>query len=124
MTASNEDSVAIREWRGSVIRIRACLIPRFLWQTASIEVFVDDRSVLRTGGQLKLLGGASSTFQHLGSSHTLELSWGIGLPWSFPYTLSIDRTQVTKSRVCVQNWYINIISAIVVFFAIYFAVRL
>ena len=122
MTASNDKAIAIREWRGSVIRVRARLIPRFLCQTASIDVFVDDRPVLRTGGQLKLVGGASSTFQHLGSSHILELNWGIGLPWSFPYTLSIDGTQVTESRVYVQNWYINIISAIVVFFVIYFAV--
>ena len=56
------------EWQGSPIRVEARLIPRFLWTTASIDVFVGQQCVLRTGGQMKATGSHSETAIHCGGA--------------------------------------------------------
>jgi hypothetical protein len=94
----------IIKWRDSAVDVQARLVPRFLWSTASIDVFLDKRCILRTGGQLKATGSHSATFTHSGSTHTAELSWGYGLLFSFPYKLRIDDAPVSEARVRVQNW--------------------
>jgi hypothetical protein len=94
----------IIQWHGSPIDVQARLVPRFLWSTASIDVFVDQQCILRTGGQLKATGSHSTTFTHSGSTYTAELSWGCGLLFSFPYKLRIDGTPISEARVRVQNW--------------------
>ena len=118
MPVKNSEPAVVGEWRGSAIRVSARLIPRFLWQTASIDVFVDGQCVLRTGGQLKLVGTASSPFEHLGSSHVAKLEWGFAGIRSFPYKLTIDQTEVTKSRVRIQNWYVSFAAATAVLLVI------
>jgi hypothetical protein len=118
MPVKNSESAVVGEWRGSAIRVNAHLIPRFLWQTASIDVFVDEQCVLRTGGKLKLVRTVSSPFEHLGSSHVAKLKWGFAGIRSFPYKLMIDQTEVTESRVHIQNWYISFVAAVAVLLVI------
>jgi hypothetical protein len=91
-------------WHGSTVEVTARLIPRFLWTTASIEVFLDEECILRTGGQLKITGSSSAEFCHGGSVHHVELSWGQAHLHSFPYELRIDGAKVAVSQVFVQNW--------------------
>src|SRR5262249_10297062 len=91
------------EWHGSTVEVTARLIPRFLWTTASIDVFIDGECVLRTGGQLKITGSSSAEFSHRGRMHQVELSWGHGSLEGFPYQLRIDRSKVAVSRVSIQN---------------------
>jgi hypothetical protein len=43
-------------WNGSRVGIAARLVPRFAWQTASIELAIGDQVVLRTGGVFKVVG--------------------------------------------------------------------
>jgi len=93
----------IIKWQDSPVDVQARLIPRFLWSTASIDVFLGEQCILRTGGQLKFTGSHSSTFIHSGSTHTAELSWGVGFLRWFPYKLRIDGTPVSDARVYVRD---------------------
>lgn len=96
-------------WQGSKVEVEARLIPRFLWTTASIDVFLDGDCILRTGGQLKAIGSQVVSFAHAGSVHTAELSWGMGVLWSFPYQLRLDGSLVSQSRVRVRNWPLGVL---------------
>ena len=91
-------------WQGSKVDVQARLIPRFLWSTASIDVFLDGDCILRTGGQMKATGSQVATFSHSGTEHEAELSWGVGFFWSFPYQLRIDGAPIAVARFHVQNW--------------------
>jgi hypothetical protein len=91
-------------WQDSAVRVQARLIPRFLWTTASIDVFLDDKCILRTGGQMKVTGAYSVEFVLKGTAHRAELAWGRGALRSFPYRLEIDGAPVSESRVAIQNW--------------------
>jgi hypothetical protein len=95
-------------WHGSTVEVTARLVPRYLWTTASIDVFLDGRCILRTGGQLKLIGSSSAEFDHDGSVHSVELSWGCArrqgfVRHSFPYQLRIDGAKVAISEVAVED---------------------
>jgi hypothetical protein len=102
------------KWRESTVDVEARLIPRFLWTTASIDVFLDGQCILRTGGQWRLTGSHSSTFTHLGSNHKAELSWGRGFLHSFPYQFKIDDISVSAARVRVKNWPVGLLAAVVI----------
>src|ERR1700691_4993838 len=95
----------IIEWQGSKVEVRARLVPRYFWNTASIDVCLDGQQILRTGGQLRLKGSCSTSFTHANRTHIVILSWGYsGLTFSFPYELRIDGASVATSRVRIQNW--------------------
>ena len=100
-------------WRDKEIRVQAKLVPRFLWTTASIDVFLGDACILRTGGQLKLRGSQCASFNNGGSEHRAELSWGIARQRSFPYRLSIDGAAVNESTVFIGNWSMAFVPAII-----------
>ena len=100
----------IIKWQDSTVDVQARLVPRYLWNTASIDVFLDGQQILRTGGQLGLTGSYSATFTHGGSTHTAELRWGFsGLSFPFPYQLRIDGANVVVSRVRIRNWPIALV---------------
>jgi len=99
-------------WNGSQVEVQAHLVPRFLWSTASIDVFLDGQCILRTGGQLKAVGSHSATFRHSDSEHRAELSWGVGFFRSFPYQLRIDGAPVSDARVYVRNWPLGLITSL------------
>ena len=104
------DMNEIIKWQGSVVDVQARLVPRYLWNTASIGVFLDGQRILQTGGELKFTGSYSTTFTHSGSTHTAELTWGFsGLSFSFPYQLRIDGAPVAASRVHIRNWPVALI---------------
>jgi hypothetical protein len=114
----------IIEWQGNKVNVQARLVPRYLWNTASIDVFLDGQCILQTGGQLKLNGSHSATFTHSGSPHTAELSWSSsGLSFSFPYQLRIDGVPVAASRVNVQNWPIGLIVTFLVVATVFAIIR-
>jgi hypothetical protein len=100
----------IVKWQGGTVDVQARLVPRYLWNTASIDVFLDGQPILRTGGQLKLTGSQSATFIYAASAHTAELTWGSsGLSFSFPYQLRIDGALVVASRVHIRNWPVAVV---------------
>jgi len=90
-------------WQGKTISVRASYIPRFLWTTASIDVFLDGRCVLRTGGQLKVVGSHAAKFNDGGFEHRMELKWGVSSNFRFPYQLYIDGVLAGESQVQVEN---------------------
>jgi hypothetical protein len=107
-------------WRGRTVEVRARPVPRHLWTTASIDVLLDGRCILRTGGEGTLTGSVSAEFDHGGAVHTVELSWGRVQPGgltrrSFPYRLRIDGAELAASEVAVEHsWLVVIPYALVV----------
>src|SRR5215470_4947752 len=99
----------VTRWQGSAVAVRARLVLRFLWTTASIDVFLEDQCILNTGGQMKFTGSHSARFSRSGKTHTAELSWGVGLLRWFPYRLHIDGASVSEARVFVENWAMGLI---------------
>ncbi len=95
----------ILRWHEADLAVRAGWVPRYLWFTASIEVFVAGERVLRTGGRFKLVGSVTNCFDHDGTSHEATLSWGLGGRRGFPYELTIDGECLANSRVVVENWW-------------------
>src|ERR1700693_4926318 len=108
------------EWRGQPVLVTSTLIPRFLWQTASIDVFVNGECILRTGGKLKLTGSHTNQFIHSGMPYEAVLSWSFASLRSFPFQLSIDGERVLESRVYTSNWPLSLWPlAILLAFVIY-----
>jgi hypothetical protein len=90
-------------WNGRTVEVTARLIPRYFWSTASINVFLDGECILRTGGQMKMIGSSEAEFHHDGALHAVKLSWGQAHRLSFPYQLWIDGAKVLVSDVPVAN---------------------
>ena len=84
-------------------------VPRYAYQSASIEVAVNGRPVLRTGGVLKVVGEHVDTFEHDGKQHSICLRWGrIRLKKGFPFWLTIDDTAILEGSVPVQSWWLSL----------------
>ena len=95
--------------------VRARLVPRCLWTTAAVEVWLENRCILTTGGQMKFTGAQSAAFIHAGAPHTAELIWGMsGVGFSIPYRLQIDGLAVSTSRAQIHNWPLGMIPVILV----------
>jgi|ERR1035437_3613973 hypothetical protein len=92
------------QWRDKTVRVKARLIPRYLWLTASVDVYLDDECILRSGGKFKIMGSYSAPFNCDGSTHRVDLRCGLARIRHFPYLLQIDGTAVDDSQVYVQNW--------------------
>jgi hypothetical protein len=99
-------SACLATWNGASVSITAQLVPRYAWNTASIDVAVDGHTILRTGGVLKSAGTHAEGFTRGGTAHAAELTWGIGALRSFPFSLRIDGAPVVESRVPIQNWWL------------------
>jgi hypothetical protein len=101
-------------WQNKMIRVQARLVPRFLWTTASIDVFWGDQCILCTGGQFKAVGSHSVSFRNDNSEHHAVLSWGRGRRHRFPYQLQIDGVTIDDSQVNIENWGMAYIPAFLV----------
>ena len=94
----------VGEWRGRSVEVTGHLIPRYLWTTASIDVYIDSDCVLQTGGQLKSVGGSTATFYDAGADHEIVLEWGRPEITGFPIEIFIDGERIARSYVTVDNW--------------------
>lgn len=94
----------IGEWNGRPVEVTSWLIPRFLWQTASSDVYIDQQCVLKTCGPLKSVGGSKAIFEHSGAVHTMDLTWGRPNLRSFPIEVTIDGSRLPSARVITGNW--------------------
>jgi hypothetical protein len=92
------------DWNGVAVLVRSRLIRRYLWTTASIDVWVDGNCVLRSGGAPQFTGNHTETFHFGHTTHQAKLTWGAGWLRSFPFKLEIDGTVVAESRVVTENW--------------------
>jgi hypothetical protein len=109
-------------WRGSNVEVKARLVPRYFWTTASIDVFLDGRCILQTGGQMKVTGSSSAEFDHEGSRNVVELSWEKERHFGFPYALRINHAKVSLSHVPVDNPGLIAIPVLVLFASLFAAV--
>jgi hypothetical protein len=101
----NQPAVISTEWNGSRVEILARAVPRYLWQTTSIDVAVDGAPVLKTGGALKITGEHPVRFSHRGLERSVSLSWGRASFRSFPIKLQFDDSVVYDGHVRIQNWW-------------------
>ena len=108
-------------WRGKTVKVRAHLVPRFLFSSASIDVYLNGECVFRTGGKINPTGSHSAAVRIGGSEHQIEVAWGRSRNFCFPYQLRIDGELVTESQVQVENQPLMIIPAFFMF-AVMFAV--
>jgi hypothetical protein len=93
-------------WKGVAVLVTSRLISRYVWMSASIDVWVNANRVLRSGGALRFIGNHTEAF-HLGDAiHEVKLTWGTGWLRSFPFKLEIDGTVVAESRVVTENWWL------------------
>jgi hypothetical protein len=92
-------------WHDANLTMRARAVPRYLWSTVSIEVFVEGTCVLRTGGERREVGFVTHCFDYDGNAHEATLSWGKCMLGSFPCKLTIDGNDVSGSPVVVENWW-------------------
>jgi len=98
------------QWRESDVIVRARCIPRYLWMTVSIDVFLDGMCILRTGGQAKMTGSVTSCFWFEGTTHEAKLSWQKYKNHAFPVELIIDDELVAESNVAVENWWMPFVA--------------
>lgn len=111
-------------WSREVIDVRGRLIPKVLWTTASIDVYLGDHCILATGGQLKLTGTVSKEFLHDGAHHTAKLHWGVFRLRSFPSKLFIDDVAIADSDVFLSNWPVGYLASIAIGAILYLLFRL
>jgi hypothetical protein len=93
-------------WKGTPIRVTARIVPRYAWLTTSIDVAVDGRVVLKTGGVRKVVGVHDETVEVDGVRRRLSLAWGAFSSGSFPFSLAIDDAVVLESRVSAPYWWV------------------
>ena len=103
-------------WRNKPVRVQARLVPRFFWTTASIDVILEDKCILRTGGQFKFTGSHSVAFTDGRSEHQADLTWGRASGDRFPYQLRIDGATVSDLEVEVENWPMGYIPVLILIF--------
>jgi hypothetical protein len=92
------------QWNGTTLTATSKLVPKLLWQTASIDIFINGKCILQSGGQAKVTGSLRAQFEHEGQIHGVKLTWGRAALRSFPIEVSIDDQPVLKSRVFTKNW--------------------
>jgi hypothetical protein len=98
----------IPQWNDHRIDVRAALVPKFLWSTASIDVYLDGVRILRTGGKLRPTGLVETSFTDANGTHQVALTWGVGWLFAFPFVLYIDGEMIANARVRVSNWPLGI----------------
>ena len=101
-------------WRDKSVQVRAGLVPRYLWTSASIDVYLDGECVFRTGGKIQSIGSHAAAFRIGGSEHQMEVSWGRSRNFRFPYQLKIDGNPVMESQVPVENQGLMMIPALLI----------
>ncbi|WP_143042932.1 hypothetical protein ABL840_29680 [Variovorax sp. NFACC27] len=95
------------EWNGSKLFVTSTLLARKLWQAASIDLFLGEKCLLKTGGVFKLVGTHSVEFEHEGTRHRATLSWGRAGFRSFPIKVEIDGAPLLEGHVVSSNWLLS-----------------
>ena len=62
-------------WQECNLEVKAELVPRYFWTTASINVYVDDVCIIQTGGVWRLRGIQRAGFRRNNENQVLELAW-------------------------------------------------
>lgn len=95
----------VAPWSGTTFEISARSVPRYLWQTVSIDVLLDGEDVLKTGGVLKVVGDHGARYSHQGTEHLASLTWGRASLRFFPVRLTVNGATVFDDRVPIQGWW-------------------
>jgi hypothetical protein len=94
-------------WKSAEISVFAQPVLKYAFMTVSIDVLLNGRLILATGGALKVTGNTTQEFEHQGQLHLAKMSWGKGKLKSFPITLTIDGEHVLEGEVTVAKWWLS-----------------
>lgn len=108
LMSNSPNDVEQATWNDLPVSVSARLVPRFAWQTASIDLVIGDQVVMRTGGAFKFVGQVASSFEARGTRHVAKLEWARGTLRSFPYQLAVDGIALRTGRVSIENRWIGL----------------
>jgi hypothetical protein len=94
------------DWKGEQVTITARLVPRYAFMTASIDVSLGGKPILKTDGVLKLVGGQVANFERNGRAHSVEASWGKAALKYFPVKVIVDGQLLVEAPVKISNWWL------------------
>jgi hypothetical protein len=92
-------------WSGATFELSARSVPRYLWQTVSIDVALDGADILKTGGVLKVVGDHVARYSYQGEEHLATLTWGRASLRFFPVRLTVNGSTVFDDRVPIRGWW-------------------
>lgn len=93
------------EWNGHCIRVQSALVPRYFWTSASVDAYVDQSCVIKTGGVFRFSGIETGDLNDRGKNHVMQMAWNVGgRDLAVRYELAIDGHVLLKSRVFPRNW--------------------
>lgn len=102
-------------WQNGKLTVTARMTPKYLWTTASIDVYLDEKCILKTRGQRATRGTKINDFQYNGRSHVVELSWTPPRNGLFyPFRLAIDQQIIDSAEVYIRNWPLAIVGALLI----------
>jgi len=100
------------KWKDEEVEINASFIPQRFWIAASIDVLLNQKKILSTGGQLKFKGTCIERFDHAQMSHTVRLEWERFFLHSIPCSVYVDDEPVFQGSVAITNRPMNIVALI------------
>ena len=77
-------------WKQQPMVVRAVALRRNMWLRASIDVFLGNRAVLRTGGKPWATGTVEEVFHFDGGEHRASVHWEQAVPSGFPVVVQLD----------------------------------
>ena len=102
-------------WNNADLSIRARFMPEKLFLVATIDVWLDQRRILSTGGKLKLQGTCVERFDHLGAQHQVRLEWQKFLLHYVPCSLFVDNLLIATETIRIDNRAMNVVGLILAY---------
>ncbi|HSM95293.1 MAG TPA: hypothetical protein VLT91_04560 [Rhizomicrobium sp.] len=90
------------QWDDVDVAVESVLVPRYLYTSASVNVYVAGNCILQTGGVMRFSGKNMAEFAHNGTDHQVVLDWTSGRS-SVGYTLMIDGDKILEGSVFPRN---------------------
>ncbi len=102
------------KWRDAIVNIRAEYLAKRLWLGATIDVFLDEKIILSTDGQLKFNGLYTKEFEYQGSLHRIRVEWDKFVLRFVPCRIYIDEQEIAHEKVKIGNWQMMVLSQFVI----------
>jgi hypothetical protein len=113
-SATATGSRAIRvSWRDGTVEVRARVVPRYGWLTTSIDVYLDDVAIIKTGGVFRFSGSNEAAFDEQGEKHAVKHTWRSPMRgMDFPFRLLVDDQVIVDSKIRPPNWPLSVVMVI------------
>ena len=99
---------------GHTFAVRGRLVPRRLFTTASLDVWIDGCCVLRSGGVPQAGGRVEADVELNDGAHVVALAWGTAKGAAFPVVVTLDGVVVEERDVEIDNTWLLLVFPVVV----------